>query len=272
MNESPQNQLPALLPAAWPDVHRLAVSAVFNIGCIGAALLLGSSLLARTLPAGSGELYVYKVLGCYLLLVLPLLAGLHFHLPHSRFGPANTVTLLRSAMVCLLASLFGEQWTSNALLIAAIAILALSLDGVDGWLARRSKTQSRFGARFDMEADSVLVLVLALLAWQSGHAGAWVLLAGLLRYGFLAAALLWRWLDRPLPHSQRRKTICVLELVALIACLAPVLPDAWRTAAAVDAVLMVTWSFALDVLWLLRRRHLPMIGQPRTTGSTDAAA
>jgi phosphatidylglycerophosphate synthase len=264
MNESQDNPLPALLPAAWPEAHRLAVSAVFISACVGAALLLGASLLARVLPAGGGNLYVYKAVGCYFLLLLPLLAGLRAHLPHDRFGAANTVTLLRAAMVCLLASLYGEQWSGEELLVAAIAVVALSMDGVDGWLARRGGTQSRFGARFDMEADALLVLVLALLAWQSGKAGVWVLSAGLMRYAFVAATLRWRWLDRPLPHSQRRKTICVLEIVALIACVAPILPDAWRTAAAVDAVLMVGWSFAVDIAWLVRRRRLPMSPLPTT--------
>ena len=92
-----------------------------------------------------------------------------------------------------------------------------------------------------------------------------------------AAALLWRWLDRPLPRSQRRKTVCVLEIIALIACVSPILPDAWRTAAAVDAVLMLAWSFALDIVWLTRRRHLPMTRVPITPppvkdGTVDAGA
>ncbi len=271
MNESPHDRLPALLPALQ-DQHRLASSAALNIVWIGATLLVGAVLLARIMPAGGGDFYIFKVLGAYLLLLLPLLAGLPAHLPHSRFGAANTVTLARAALVCLLASLYGEGWSSNAFLVACIAIVALSLDGVDGWLARWHATQSRFGARFDMETDSLLVLVLALLAWQSGKAGAWVLVAGLFRYAFFAAALLWRWLDRPLPASPRRKTICVLVLIALIACIAPILPDAWRTAAAVYAVLMVTWSFGVDILWLVRRRRLPMSELPLATGALDAAS
>ena len=50
-------------------------------------------------------------------------------------------------------------------------------------------------------------------------------------------------------------------MIALIACVAPLLPPSWRTAAAVDAVLMVAWSFALDVAWLVRRRNLPVVGR-----------
>lgn len=258
MNDSPEDPLPAMLPGAWPDARRLALSAGLNILGVGAALLVGAVALAALMPVGSGSLYFYKAVGGYLLLLLPLLASLHAHRPHTRFGSANTVTLIRAAIVCLLASLYGEQWSSIALVVTGVAIFALTLDGVDGWLARLRGTESRFGARFDMETDALLVLVLALLAWESGRAGAWVLAAGLMRYAFVAAGMAWRWLERPLPESQRRKTICVLQLVALIACVAPILPDAWRTAAAADAVLMVTCSFAVDIAWLFRRRHLPL--------------
>jgi multidrug efflux pump subunit AcrA (membrane-fusion protein) len=38
------------------------------------------------------------------------------------------------------------------------------LDGVDGWLARRHEIASRFGARFDMEVDALLILALSVLA------------------------------------------------------------------------------------------------------------
>jgi phosphatidylglycerophosphate synthase len=245
-------------PAGAPGIDGLARSACLNIVCVGAALLLGAMLLAQVLPTGSG--HFYKAIGGYLLLLLPLLAFLHAHRPHTRFGSANTVTLVRAAIVCLLASLYGEHWTNNEWLVAGAAILALSLDGVDGWLARLKGTQSRFGARFDMETDALLALVLSLLAWQSGKAGAWVLVAGSMRYAFVAASVAWHWLERPLPDSQRRKTICVLQIIALIACVAPILPGPWRTAAAVDAVLMVSFSFAVDIAWLARRRHLPLTG------------
>ena len=47
--------------------------------------------------------------------------------------------------------------------ILALAGLVLLLDGVDGWLARRGGWCSRFGARFDMETDALLVLLILLV-------------------------------------------------------------------------------------------------------------
>jgi phosphatidylglycerophosphate synthase len=233
-------------------VDALARSAWLNIVVVGAALLAAAVLLSEIVPTGSS--HFYKAIGGYLLLLLPLLAFLEAHRPHRRFGSANTVTLVRAALVCLLASLYGEHWGNNEMLVAGVAVLALGLDGVDGWLARLRGMQSRFGARFDMETDALLALVLSLLAWESGKAGAWVMIAGLMRYAFIAAGIAWRWMNRPLPESLRRKTVCVLQMIALIACVAPILPDAWRTAAAAGAVLMVAWSFAVDVRWLSRQR------------------
>lgn len=240
------------LLAAGSDT--LALSALLPILIVGAALLAGALLLSEIAPTGGG--HFYKAMGGYLLLLLPLLAFLRAHRPHRRFGSANTVTLVRAAMVCLLASFYGEHWSNNEMLVAGLAITALALDGVDGWLARLKGLQSRFGARFDMETDALLALVLSLLAYESGKAGGWVLIAGLMRYAFLAATLVWPWLNRPLPESVRRKTICVLQIIALIACVAPILPDLLRTIAAAGAVLMVAWSFAVDVVWLARRRAL----------------
>ena len=94
-----------------------------------------------------------------------------------------------------------------------LACAATALDGVDGWLARRSGMSSAFGARFDMEVDALLILALSVLAWHHGKAGAWVLLSGLLRYVFLAAGWTWPRMQRPLPASRRRQAVCVIQVV-----------------------------------------------------------
>ena len=104
------------------------------------------------------------------------------------------------------------------------------LDGVDGWLARRSGLASAFGARFDMEVDALLIMALAILAWQHGKAGSWVLLSGLLRYAFVAAGWLAPWMSRPLPPSRRRQTVCVVQIAGLCAAVAPIVPPARQRA------------------------------------------
>ena len=122
-----------------------------------------------------------------------------------KFGPADQITLVRAVLVAALAGLVARPATpAVAWSVVFIAIVALLLDGVDGWVARRTATASAFGTRFDMETDAALILVLAVLVWQYGKAGPWVLAAGLLRYIFVAAGWVWPWMRRPLTPTSAR--------------------------------------------------------------------
>ena len=69
-----------------------------------------------------------------------------------RFGEANQTTLLRSGLVCLIGSalLASSQEQGISWHLTGVIALALALDGVDGYLARRLNLASDFGARFDM--------------------------------------------------------------------------------------------------------------------------
>ena len=173
------------------------------------------------------------------------------HHPHPRFGPANMVTSLRLALVALLAAALGETYsTALAWAATALAVVISVLDGLDGWLARTSKMMSAFGARFDMETDALLIMALSALAWRWERAGVWVLACGLMRYAFVAAAWPWPWLDRPLPPSLRRKVVCVVQIVGLAIIVAPVVTPPLSAWLAATTLVILTWSFAVDVLWL----------------------
>lgn len=170
-----------------------------------------------------------------------------------RFGPANSVTFLRAVLVCWIAGAIGQAGSDwGSWFIVVIGSAALVLDGVDGWLARKYRCESDFGARFDQEIDALLILILAVLAIQTGKAGSWVLLAGLLRYLFIAAAVVIPALAEPLPPSKRRQTICVVTVIALIICLAPVVPAPVANLVAAISVGLLTLSFVVDTVWLLQ--------------------
>jgi phosphatidylglycerophosphate synthase len=188
--------------------------------------------------------------------VLRHLPGRH---PHPHFGPANAATLARAVPVVLVAGLAVAPHSAAAAAFATLAgTLVALLDGLDGRLARRHGVESPFGARFDMETDALLVMALAVLAWRWDRAGAWVLLSGLMRYGFVAAGALAPWMRRPLPPRRRRQAVCVVQIVVLLAVVAPLLPAEASAPLALAGLLVLTASFATDVAWLAHRARTPL--------------
>ena len=157
-------------------------------------------------------------------------------------------------LVLFLASLGGTPVLLQTLAwpYALLCLLALIMDGADGYVARRTNTASPFGARFDMELDAFFILVLCVALMLLGKAGAWVLLIGLMRYGFVMAGWFRKWLNEPLPESFRRKTICVWQLVTLMVALLPPVPDWFAHATLIVALVLLAASFALDIRYLYR--------------------
>jgi hypothetical protein len=103
-----------------------------------------------------------------------------------------------------------------------------------------------------MELDAFLLLVLSALVLRSEKLGSWVLLVGGLRYLFVLGGLLWPRLRGELPPSMRRKTVCVVQGIVLVTCLAPVIGPAPATALAAAALLLLVYSFVVDTWWLVR--------------------
>lgn len=172
--------------------------------------------------------------------------------PHHDLGLCNLVTLIRLALTSsLVAALIVPV---SGWIVLGIALFALALDGIDGWLARLGGHVSDFGARFDMEVDAALGLVLALLAWASDSVGAVVLLLGLPRYVFVAASAIWPWMANPMPERLGRKIVCVIQIMALVILQAPVVDGPMALVILVTASIALIWSFGRDVLWLWRAR------------------
>ncbi|QIR87169.1 CDP-alcohol phosphatidyltransferase family protein (plasmid) [Paracoccus sp. AK26] len=173
--------------------------------------------------------------------------------PHRRIGGCNVVTLLRAGLVCaLLMPLMADRpagWT-----VALVAGIGLAMDGLDGFLARRSGLVSAFGARFDMEVDAALALVLALHVIAGTAVGAEVLVLGLIRYVFVLASWVLPWLQGALPVRRWRKAICVIQIAALIVLQTPLLSPGQGIVLARIAALLLVGSFAVDIRWLWRHR------------------
>lgn len=171
-------------------------------------------------------------------------------------GAPNLVTFLRLGMLCSLsvALVVPETLERSGLALFALALVALSLDGLDGWLARRQAMQSAFGARFDMEVDAALGCLLALILLAGGRAGPELLILGFSRYAFLAAGLLWGWLNAPLPERFGRKVVCVIQIGALCLLLLPDLPPVLARTVSLGVAGLLLWSFGRDIHYLARQR------------------
>lgn len=167
-------------------------------------------------------------------------------------GLANWITLVRATLVggvtALVVGSFDRPTPVSVLV--ALAAVGLALDGVDGQVARRTGTTSALGARFDMEVDAFLILVLSVFVARP--LGWWVLAIGGLRYAFVAAAWALPWLRAPLPPRFSRKVVAALQGVVLVVASSGILPLPLTFFAVVLSLASLCWSFGRDVEWLWR--------------------
>ena len=90
-------------------------------------------------------------------------------------GP-NTISVVRTAAVPVLMLFPFFSGPTGSRVVAWVFIVAAVSDVLDGWLARRHGTAADFGARFDMETDALLILLLSVLCLRYDKAGAWILI------------------------------------------------------------------------------------------------
>jgi phosphatidylglycerophosphate synthase len=165
-------------------------------------------------------------------------------------GPADWVTLLRAALVGCVTALTIAPQVAVAPLVA-IATAALLLDAVDGLVARRTGTTSDLGARFDMEVDAFLLLVLS--AYVARSLGVWVLAIGTMRYAYVAATWTLRWMRGTLPPRYWRKVVAAVQGIVLVIAAAGVVAQPLAVAAVAAALGLLIESFGRDVVWLYQR-------------------
>lgn len=236
-------------PGPEPRVRQTRVDLV-----VGSATLLvtaGATAWFLELPTR----FLLQVGAMYAVLAIVLLWAVDASWPGRGLGDANRITLGRAVLVLPVMGLVphasqltadGQWW------IIGLATVALVLDGVDGWVARRSGATA-FGARFDMELDAALLLALALLTWLTTTVGPWVVSIGMLRYVFVLAGWFWPALRAQLPPKRWRQTVCVVQGIGLLVCLAPIVPPALTTVSAATALTLLAQSFGADVWWLVRQ-------------------
>ncbi len=217
----------------------------------GPLIGVAAQLVSLTILAGTPGLSPAGLLlgvGYGLVLCALLAAGLR-RSQQDRLGWANTVTLTRAVLVGGVTALVVTSFTrpTNVAVLVSLAAVALALDGVDGQVARRTGTTSALGARFDLEVDAFLILVLA--GYVGVQFGWWVVALGAFRYAFVAASWVWPWLNAPLPPKFSRKVVAALQGVILAFVAADLTPVWLGYGALAVALASLTWSFGRDIRW-----------------------
>ena len=218
-------------------------------GLIAQLLLL--AVLAWT--AGLGAAGWVVGIACAVTIAASLALGLARD-PGQRLGPASWVTLARATLAVGVAALAAVSFTRDTpvALLVTLAAVALALDAVDGWMARRTGTASALGARFDGEVDAFLIL--ALSVYLAPAYGAWVLAIGAARYLFLAGEWLLPWMRVPLPPRRWRKVVAAAQGIVLTVAAAEVLPRTLTQTLLVVALGALAASMGECTWWLWRRR------------------
>jgi len=171
-------------------------------------------------------------------------------------GPADLVTSARSVLVGGIAALVVQSFVAPVPVgaLTALAVVALVLDAVDGRVARYTRTVSAVGARFDMEVDSVLVLLLSVYVARS--LGVWVLAIGSVRYLHWIAGRAWPWLRGPVPPRYWCKVVAAVQGVVLTAVAAGVLPGVVAVLALGVVAVLLAESFGREAWRLWRSDRL----------------
>ena len=212
-------------------------------------------VLLAALTAGSGLGPVGWLAGiAYTVGLYGLLTSAVRRAGTNTLGPADLVTLARAVLVGGVTALVAHGLWSGATAVVPLVVtatVALVLDAVDGQVARRSGTVSALGARFDMEVDAYLVLVLSVQV--AALLGPWVLAIGVMRYAFVAASWVAPWLRSPLPTRYSAKAVAALQGIVLVAAASEVPPHPVAVALVLTALALLVWSFGRDVVWLWRR-------------------
>lgn len=167
----------------------------------------------------------------------------------TRFGIANTITSVRLLSLVALALLVDAGlplWAS------ALSWTIFCLDGLDGYLARRTQTDSSLGALYDSEVDASFTMLLTWSVYQLGHAGAWVLIGGCLRVAYVLSLYLTRVRETEAPRTPLGRYVFGLSIGGYTLSLWPFASAAVLLSGLATALLC--YSFSRSFRWTFAPR------------------
>lgn len=170
------------------------------------------NVLGLLLSIGSGHhIYWLIAIVCWYAIFIIKIPR-YTNLPN-QFGSANLVTTLRLLLIVGMG--FLHEFLPHVILFFGFMI-AIILDGVDGYIARKYNQSSKPGEALDMETDAFMVLLLSWIHFSSNEMQWWILIPGGLRYYYEIAFYFFPNRDVRKPPKKVRATIAVMFFIALI--------------------------------------------------------
>lgn len=170
----------------------------------------------------------------------------------SGFGAANSVTALRAVSLLPLAAAADAGAPA---LVALWTFAIFTLDGIDGWLARRASNTTAFGARFDAETDASLMLLLSAAAVALERAWAWAVIAGMLRFVWVLTLAWSQRVEVGTPRTRIGRYAFSIAVTSFTACFWPPQLAPLSHALAAVATLVLCYSFSLSFRALFAAAH-----------------
>ncbi len=155
---------------------------------------------------------------------------------------ANMVTLFRFLLI--VGASFGFAILDDYYLLA-ILIIAVSLDGLDGHLARKHKQSSVFGQYFDMEVDAFFVLLMCIYYYLFRDIGWWILVPGLMRYIYVIVLSLFP--KTNFVEKKKKYATYIAGFFFVILCAGLILPAPYNTALLLIGTGMIIFSFSISI-------------------------
>lgn len=163
--------------------------------------LNGSSVIWSLLCVITFGIYLFKIIS-----VLPKLPFI--------YGYANWISILRLLIIITLLGIFPLLKDLQLFLFFLIAII---LDGIDGFVARKLNSVTKQGGILDMEIDALMVLILTCIHVINFKISFWIVLPASFRYIYA-----WILYVHPLKSKKEmlpkiiRATIAVCFFLALL--------------------------------------------------------
>ncbi len=184
-----------------------------------------------------------------------------------RINSPTWLTLFRIGLLPVFVVVFYLPWRFSSLAAAVVFVAAALTDGLDGWLARRLRATSQFGAFLDPVADKLMVTV-ALFLLVADHPTALMAVTAAVIVGReIAVSALREWMAGLGQRSRVRvqwvgKLKTVFQFVAIVVLLVEHDAGTLRFYKVGESLLLLAAALTLVSGMGYLRAAWPLLGEP----------